>query len=102
MECMCPVYQKFYSALKNINSISIQNDFFDNVSFFDSFFNEFRSITFTLQSSIDKNEKLLKIYEGLKKEYLLSDIMKWCNNTRVDVTHKKPFQIGRASCRERV
>lgn len=95
MECMCPVYQKFYSALKNINSISIQNDFFDNVSFFDSFFNEFRSITFTLQSSIDKNKKLLKIYEDLKKEYLLSDIMKWCNNTRVDVTHKKPFQLNK-------
>ena len=93
MECMCSVYQKFYSALKHINSISIKNDFFDNVSSFDSFFNEFRSITFALQNSIDNDEELLKVYNDLKNEYLLNDKMKWCNNTRVDVTHKKPFQL---------
>ena len=95
MECMCPVYQKFYSALKHINSISIKNDFFDNVSSFDSFFNEFRSITFALQNSIGKDEELLKIYNDLKDRYLLNDKMKWCNNTRVEVTHKKPFQLNK-------
>nr|MBP3259213.1 hypothetical protein [Bacilli bacterium] len=95
MKCMCNVYQKFYSALKNLDSISIENNFFDNVSFFDNFFNEFRSITFTLQAEIDNDKNLLNKYQTLKEKYLMNKIMKWCNNTRVDVTHKRPIQLNK-------
>lgn len=95
MNCMCDIYQKFYSSLKNLDSISINNVFFDNISCFDSFFSEFRSITFTLQSSFKHNEKAMHQYDLLKDKYLLSDNMKWCNDTRVDVTHKKPFQLNK-------
>lgn len=95
MNCMCAIYQKFYSSLKNLDSISINNDFFDNISYFDSFFNEFRSITFALQNSFKHDETAMQNYDILKNKYLLSDNMKWCNETRVDVTHKKPFQLNK-------
>ena len=95
MNCMCAIYQKFYSSLKNLDSVSIKNDFFDNISYLDSFFNEFRSITFTLQSSFKHDKAAMKNYDILKDKYLLSDNMKWCNETRVDVTHKKPFQLNK-------
>ena len=66
MNCMCAIYQKFYSSLKNLDSISINNDFFDNISYFDSFFNEFRSITFALQNSFKHDETAMQNYDILK------------------------------------
>lgn len=93
MKCMCSCYQKLYSSLNLLNQIKMDNDFLDNVSYLDSFFNEFRNITFTLQKSIDKNPKELKIYTSLIEKYLKTDDSEWLKETRNKVLKEGPFYL---------
>src|SRR5574344_2395432 len=93
MKCMCSCYQKLYSSLNLLNQIKMDNDFLDNVSYLDSFFNEFRNITFTLQKSIDKNPKELKIYTSLIEKYLKTDDSEWLKETRNEVLKEGPFYL---------
>ena len=84
-------YQKFYSALSNLKRFCSDNDFYDNVSALDSFFSEFRSVTFILQSSIGNNIQKKHIYEEKRDMYLKE--CKWFNVERVNSVHKSPFSL---------
>lgn len=95
MKCLCPVYQKFYSSLNLISFISVDNNFFDNISYLDSFFNEFRNITFVLQKQIGDNEKEKKIYDALLDKYLIGEDLKWLKETRNIVLKEKPFGLSK-------
>lgn len=57
-----PAYQKFYSALSNLERFNKESNFFDNISAIDSFFTEYRNITFVIQSSLAHTEHI-GIYE---------------------------------------
>lgn len=93
MKCMCSAYQKLYSSLNLINSISIDNSFFDNISFLDSFFSEFRNITFVLQKSIGDNQNEKNIYDTLQQKYLTTNTLKWLKETRNEVLKESPFDL---------
>lgn len=83
-------YQKFYSALSNLERFYSSNNFYDNISSLDSFFSEYRNITFVLQSEIGKKEKK-EIYERNRNKYLKD--CKWFNDERVKTVHKHPFKL---------
>ena len=93
MEITLPAYQKFYSALSNLDRFRKENDFFDNISHLDTFFSEFRNITFVLQKSISNNADMKAIYVRLRNKYLINNIYKWLNEKRVEITHERPFEL---------
>ena len=89
-QCVCcNALQKFYSALKNLNSFSINNDIIDNISALDCFFSEFRNITFVLQKDF-KDNNLGEEYEKLNLKYLKNDNMKWFINKRNSTIKQAP------------
>ena len=49
-------YQKFYSALSHLERFDKESNFFDNISAIDSFFNEYRNVTFVMQESLSHTE----------------------------------------------
>lgn len=87
---MYPALQKFYSALKNLDKFNKENDFFSNISSLDTFFSEFRNITFVLQKSVAKSDQK-KIYEEQRDLYL-SDC-KWFVDKRNEITKEAPFSL---------
>lgn len=89
---LCTSYQKFYSALKNINSFNSSKEFIDMVSCLDIFFSEFRNITFVLQKSISKT-KYQKDYEYLRDKYLMSEKMSWFIEKRNETVKQKPIEL---------
>ncbi len=93
MEITLPAYQKFYSALSNLDRFRKENDFFDNISHLDTFFSEFRNITFVLQKSISNNDDIKAIYFRLRDRYLINDIYEWFNEKRIEIIHKRPFEL---------
>ena len=88
----CNALQKFYSALKNLNNFSINNDIIDNISALDCFFSEFRNITFVLQK-VFSDCNLTEKYEALRKKYLINDDMKWFINKRNEITKQAPLNL---------
>ncbi|MEG1502286.1 MAG: hypothetical protein RR063_07085 [Anaerovoracaceae bacterium] len=88
-----PAYQKFYSALINLDKFNKKNDFFENISALDVFFSEFRNITFVLQKSMSHDADLKDIYERLKIKYLFNDTCKWMLNKRNETTKEHPFDL---------
>lgn len=66
---MFPAYQKFYSALSNLERFCVENCFFDNVSCLDNFLSEYRNITFVLQKSIAHTDKK-EFYSKNRDKYL--------------------------------
>lgn len=85
--------QKYYSALKALDSFSSTNDFFDAIAYLDSFFTEFRNITFVIQKELDSDSRV--IYEKLKEKYLKSENMRWFIDTRNVVTKQTPFNLNK-------
>ncbi len=85
-----PAIQKFYSALNNLDKFSKEKDFFDNISSLDSFFAEFRNITFVLQKSL-KHTEYMPIYEKNRIKYLTD--CKWFIDKRNETTKEQPFQL---------
>ena len=88
----CNALQKFYSALKNLNNFSVNNDIIDNISALDCFFAEFRNITFVLQKDFadcDLREK----YNELCEKHLINDDMKWFINKRNEITKQAPIKL---------
>lgn len=83
--------QKYYSALKALDSFSSTNDFFDAIAYLDSFFTEFRNITFVIQKELDSDSRV--VYEKLKEKYLKSENMRWFIDTRNVVTKQTPFNL---------
>lgn len=92
MKCLCPVFQKYYNALKSINELKTNNNFFDNIASIDNFFLEFRNITFVLQKQL-KSEEEKNTYERLKLKYLNNDTMKWFVETRNEVSKEHSFEL---------
>ena len=92
-QCVCcNALQKFYSALKNLNNFSTNNDIIDNISALDCFFSEFRNITFVLQKDF-KDNNLSEEYEKLNLKYLKNDNMKWFINKRNSTTKQAPISL---------
>lgn len=82
--------QKLYSALSSLDKFSKENNFFENISSLDTFFSEFRNITFVLQKSLAHTE-FIKDYEELRNEYLTE--CKWFIEKRNEITKQQPFQL---------
>ena len=57
-----PALQKYYSALKSLNDFGQSGNFFADVSSLDTFFSEFRNITFVIQKGLKtiENKKIYK------------------------------------------
>ena len=77
-----PAYQKLYSALSHLER-------FDNISALDSFFTEYRSITFVMQASL-KHTEFFGIYEKNRDQYLTDH---WFVEKRNETIKQKPFAL---------
>lgn len=83
-------YQKFYSALNNLDKFNKENNFFDNISCLDTFFSEFRNITFVMQKSLAHTE-YISAYARNRDRYLADSI--WFVRKRNETTKEQPFQL---------
>lgn len=91
-ELLLSAFQKFYSALKNLEQFSKGNNFFDNISCLDVFFSEYRNITFMLQKSLSHTGNM-DIYEKNRDLYLVNDMGKWFIEKRNKTTKEYPFNL---------
>ena len=82
-------YQKFYSAISALERFDKEQDFFDNISSLDTFFSEYRNITFAIQSSLRHTEHF-SLYEKCRDKYLTDH---WFIDKRNEVTKQQPFQL---------
>ena len=82
-------YQKFYSALINLEKFNKEGNFFSNISCLDAFFSEYRNITFAIQASL-KHTKYYSVYEKNRDMYLKDH---WFVEKRNETTKQKPFQL---------
>lgn len=87
-----PALQKYYSALKSLDDFGCRGNFFDDVSHLDTFFSEFRNITFVVQKELKTNNNKNKYIE-LRAKYLSGETMKWFVETRNKTTKEKPFPL---------
>jgi len=87
-----PAYHKLYNALSNLEKFEKGSNFFDNISFLDSFFSEYRNVTFMLQKSLAHTD-YMKFYEEHRQTYLLNDISKWFIEKRNEVLKQQPFDL---------
>lgn len=84
-----PAYQKFYSALSSLERFDKETNFFDNISAIDSFFTEYRNITFVMQSSL-KHTDFFDAYERNRDKYLTDH---WFVEKRNETVKQKPFDL---------
>lgn len=84
-----PAYQKFYSALHNLERFDKEANFFDNISAIDAFFTEYRNITFVMQASLAHTE-FLSVYEENRDKYLTDH---WFVEKRNETIKQKPFDL---------
>ena len=84
-----PAYQKFYSALSSLDRFNKEADFFDNTSCLDTFFSEYRNITFAIQSQL-AHTPFFKAYEINRDKYLTDH---WFVDKRNETIKQKPFQL---------
>lgn len=94
-DVLYPALQKYYSALKSLESFAACGNFFDDVSSLDTFFSEFRNITFVIQKGLSTEENI-KIYGKLRDEYLSGDTLKWFVEVRNTTTKQTPFPLKKA------
>jgi len=87
-----PILQKYYSALKHTKGLTADNSLFDCISSLDSFFSEFRSITFVMQKQFSGQEEK-KFYETLRDRYLTAPHMRWFIDKRNETTKQSPFAL---------
>lgn len=85
-----PAMQKFYSALNSLDKFRKEKSFFENISSLDTFFSEFRNITFVLQKSLAHTEDI-STYEKLRSKHL-SDC-KWFIKKRNETIKQQPFPL---------
>lgn len=85
-----PAFQKFYSALNSLNRFSKEKNFFDNISSLDTFFSEFRNVTFVLQKSL-ANTQYISVYEKNRDKYLSE--FRWFVEKRNEITKEHPFRL---------
>lgn len=87
-----PAMHKFYSALNSLERFQKGNNFFDNISYLDNFFSEYRNITFVLQKSL-ANTEYESIYEENRAKFLLNETCKWFVEKRNEVLKQHPFNL---------
>lgn len=87
-----PALHKFYSALSSLEKFEKGTNFFDNVSYLDNFFSEYRNITFVLQKSLSSTP-FISIYEKLRDQYLVNDVGRWFVEKRNEVLKQQPFNL---------
>ena len=85
-----PAYQKFYSALNSLDRFNKENSFFDNISSLDTFFSEFRNVTFVMQKSLAHTDHL-STYNTNREKYLYD--CKWFVEKRNETTKENPFPL---------
>lgn len=84
-----PAYQKMYSAFSSIERFNKESNFFDNISCLDTFFSEYRNITFAVQSQLAHTPHF-NIYEKNRDKYLTD---RWFVEKRNETIHGQPFQL---------
>ena len=82
-------YQKLYSALSHLERFDKESNFFDNISAIDSFFNEYRNVTFVMQESLSHTE-FFSAYEK-NRDLFLTD--HWFVKKRNETIKQKPFEL---------
>lgn len=87
-----PALHKFYSALNSLEKFEKGQNFFDNISYLDNFFSEYRNITFVLQKSL-KHTEYNGVYESLREKYLVNDVCRWFIEKRNEVLKQQPFDL---------
>lgn len=87
-----PALHKFYSALNSLEKFEKGTNFFDNISYLDNFFSEYRNVTFVLQKSL-ANTLFMPTYEKLRNQYLVNDVGKWFIEKRNEVLKQQPFNL---------
>lgn len=87
-----PAMHKFYSALNSLEQFGKGKNFFDNISYLDNFFSEYRNITFVLQKSLAHTE-FKEIYEKNRERYLVNETCKWFLEKRNEVLKQQPFDL---------
>lgn len=87
-----PAMHKFYSALSSLEKFEKGTNFFDNISYLDNFFSEYRNITFVLQKSLSKT-LFMPTYENLRDKYLVNNVGKWFLDKRNEVLKQQPFNL---------
>ncbi len=87
-----PAMQKFYSALSNLDKFQKESNFFDNIACLDSFFSEYRNVTFVLQKSLAHTE-YLELYNTYRDQYLADETSKWFVEKRNEVLKQQPFNL---------
>lgn len=89
MECISyPVFQKFYSVVKNYETLVSSNDFNDVVSAIDSILSELKSFDYTLRKSFGENEAK-NLYSMIPDSQILRKVCLYRNKT----VHEKPFDL---------
>ena len=89
-DVLYPALQKYYSALSSLERFDKEKDFFDNIASIDSFFSEYRNITFVLQKSIAHTE-YKDLYVKNRDKYLSK--CKWLVDKRNETTKEHPIQL---------
>lgn len=87
-----PALHKFYSAINSLEKFEKGTNFFDNISYLDNFFSEYRNVTFVLQKSL-ANTLFMPTYEKLRDQYLVNDVGKWFVEKRNEVLKQQPFNL---------
>ena len=89
-DLLYPAFLKFYSALSSLERFHKEKSFFENISSLDTFFSEFRNVTFVLQKSLAHTDYKL-LYENLRDKYFSG--LKWFVDTRNETTKQHPFEL---------
>lgn len=87
-----PALHKFYSALNSLEKFEKGMNFFDNISYLDNFFSEYRNVTFVLQKSL-ASTSFMPTYEKLRDQYLVNEVGKWFIDKRNEVLKQQPFNL---------
>lgn len=84
-----PAYQKLYSALSSLERFDKEADFFNNISCLDTFFSEYRNVTFVVQSQL-KHTEFWGAYERNRDKYLTDH---WFVDKRNETIKQQPFRL---------
>lgn len=84
-----PAYQKFYNALSSLERFRKEANFFDNISCLDTFFSEYRNVTFVIQSQL-RHTDFYEKYEKNRDKYLTDH---WFVEKRNETTKQQPFRF---------
>lgn len=87
-----PALHKFYNALSSLEKFEKGTNFFDNISYLDNFFSEYRNVTFVLQKSL-ANTQFMSTYEELRNRHLVNNVGKWFVEKRNEVLKQQPFNL---------